>query len=73
MAIHSSMFAWRIPLTAEPGGTVHRVAKSRTQLKQLSTHARTLSYYMILVRYTFDNILSAEAKRNVKTHFMVEL
>ena len=32
--------AWRIPWTEEPGqATVHRVAKSQTQLKQLSTNA----------------------------------
>ena len=36
----SSVLAWRIPWTEDPGGaTVHRVAKRRTQLKQLSTHA----------------------------------
>ena len=41
MATHSSILAWRIPM--DRGGwwaTVHRVAKSRTQLKQLSTHNR---------------------------------
>ena len=39
MATHSSILAWRIPWTVEPGWTmVHRVAKSQTQLKQLSTH-----------------------------------
>ena len=33
MAIHSSILAWRIPWTEEPGkATVHGVAKSRTQL-----------------------------------------
>ena len=31
MAAHSSILAWRIPGTEEPGG-VHGVAKSRTQL-----------------------------------------
>ena len=39
-AAHSSILAWRIPRTEEPGGlvepgglhTVHRVAKSQTQL-----------------------------------------
>ena len=42
MATHSSIFAWRIPWTEEPGGpTEHRVTKSWTQLKQLSTHALT--------------------------------
>ena len=36
---HSSILTWRIPWTEEPGGaTVHRVTKSRTRLKWLSTH-----------------------------------
>ena len=41
MATHSSILAWKIPGTEEPGGlhTVHRVAKSRTQLKWLRIHA----------------------------------
>ena len=39
METHSSIIAWRIPWTEEPGGaTVHKVTKSRTQLKRLSTH-----------------------------------
>ena len=39
MVTHSSTLAWRIPWTEEPGwDTVHSIAKSRTQLKQLSTH-----------------------------------
>ena len=42
MTTHWSILAWRIPWTEEPGGlhTVHRVAKSWTQLKRLSTHAK---------------------------------
>ena len=41
MATHSSILAWRVPWTEEPGGltgsqshtvTVHRVTKSRLQL-----------------------------------------
>ena len=33
MATHSSIVAWRIPWTEEPGGlTVHEVAKNRTQM-----------------------------------------
>ena len=32
MAIHSSILAWRIPWTQEPGGLVHGVAKSWTRL-----------------------------------------
>ena len=37
MVTHSSILAWRISLTEQPGrawrGTVHRVTKSRTRLK----------------------------------------
>ena len=32
MATHSSILAWEIPWTEEPGGLVHGVAKSQTQL-----------------------------------------
>ena len=32
MATHSSVLAWGIPWTEEPGATVHGVAKSQTQL-----------------------------------------
>ena len=32
-ATHSNILAWRILWTEEPGRVVHRVAKSRTQLK----------------------------------------
>ena len=41
VATHSSILAWRILWTEDPGGLciVHRVSKSRTRLKQLSTHA----------------------------------
>ena len=43
MAAHSSLPAWRILRTEEPGGfLVLRVTKSWTQLQQLSTH--TLTY-----------------------------
>ena len=39
MATHSSILAWRIPWTKEPGRhTVHGVKKSQTQLNWLSTH-----------------------------------
>ena len=39
MATHSSILAWRIPQTEEPGGLPYRVVKSRTQL---SMQARKL-------------------------------
>ena len=41
MATHSSSLAWRIPMDRRAcplWATVHRVAKSWTQLKRVSTH-----------------------------------
>ena len=39
MATQSSILAWRILWTEEPGRvSAHRVTKSRTRLKRLSTH-----------------------------------
>ena len=44
IATHSSILAWRIPWTEEPGGlTVHRVTNSQTRLKQLSMHTTSVS------------------------------
>ena len=37
MATHSSVLAWRIPGTGEPGGLPSRVAQSWTRLKLLSS------------------------------------
>ena len=37
MATHSSVLAWRIPGTGEPGGLHYGVAQSRTRLKRLSS------------------------------------
>ena len=43
METHSSILAWKIPWTEEPGqATVHRVTKSWTRLKQFRTHAANL-------------------------------
>ena len=39
MATHSRIFTWRILWIEEPGWLSHRVAKSRTRLKRLSTRA----------------------------------
>ena len=42
VATHSSLLAWRIPWTEEPGGLQSMwVTKSQTRLKQLSTHTHT--------------------------------
>ena len=41
MATHSSVLAWRIPWTEEPGGLPSiGVAQSRTRLKRLSSSSR---------------------------------
>ena len=40
MATHSSVLAWRIPATGEPGGPVYGVAQSQTRLKRLSSSSR---------------------------------
>ena len=37
MATHSSVLAWRIPGTGEPGGLLSMESHSRTRLKQLSS------------------------------------
>ena len=40
MATHYNILIWRIPRTGLWWATIHRVAKSPTQLKQLSTKHR---------------------------------
>ena len=43
MATHSSILAWRIPWTEDPGSTVYGVAKSRTRLRDFhSLHFTSL-------------------------------
>ena len=37
MATHSSVLAWRIPGSEEPGGLLSMGSQSRTRLKQLSS------------------------------------
>ena len=50
MAIHSSILAWRIPWTEEPGGaTVHGVAKSQTRLRDLAQHST-----LYFIQYVYD-------------------
>ena len=39
MATHSSILAWKIPWTKEPGGLQSVESQSQTRLKRLSTHA----------------------------------
>ena len=46
MATHSSILAWKILWTEEPGGLLHRVAKNQIELKQLSIqHTHTYVNY----------------------------
>ena len=45
MASLSSILAWRIPRTEEPGGLQSIGLQSWTRLKQLSTHTH---YYLLL-------------------------
>ena len=52
MATHSSVLAWRIPGTGEPGGLPSIGLQSRTRLKQLSSSSsgnnRAKCAYVIL-------------------------
>ena len=43
MATYSSVLAWRIPGTAEPGGLPSMGSQSRTRLKRLSSSSSILS------------------------------
>ena len=43
MAIHSSILAWKIPWTEEPGRLVHGVAKSQTRLNNFTFTFKTLN------------------------------
>ena len=43
MATHSSVLAWRIPGTGEPGGLLSMGSQSRTRLKRLSSSSSASS------------------------------
>ena len=45
MATRSTILAWRIPWTEEPGGLQSTGLQRQTQLKQHSTHAHTSPPY----------------------------
>ena len=61
MAVHSSVLAWRIPGTGEPGGlpSMRSVAQSQTRLKRLSSSSSS-----VLVKH----ILSDTIKYMQNTH-----
>ena len=50
MATHSSILAWRIPWTEQPGGLQCIASHSPTQLKQLGSHTCRLSMGASLVK-----------------------
>ena len=45
MATHSSILAWRIPGTEEPGGLPSMGSHSRTWLKRLSSSSSSIQYF----------------------------
>ena len=49
MATYSSILAWSIPWTEEPGGwaTVHGVANSRTRLSTYAENAHIINKYLL--------------------------
>ena len=47
MATHSSVLAWRIPGTVEPGGLLSMGSHSQIQLKRLSSKADILSTFFL--------------------------
>ena len=52
MATHPSILAWRIPMDGRAWqAIVHRVTKSWTWLKWLSTHTHNISYVYLIVHY----------------------
>ena len=72
MATHSSILAWRIPWTEEPGGvTVHGVAKSWTWLRTLEW-IQPIEYYLAITKkqctgnvadwINLENIVLSESK-----------
>ena len=64
MATHSSILAWRIPWTEEPGRLQSIGSKSRTQLKRLSMSACTHIYII----YTLDSNLHLSYCYILSTH-----
>ena len=62
MATHSSILAWRIPWTEEPGGLQSMESQSQTRLRRLSTHTRT--YYSGAKYYCSKNTFVLEREKN---------
>ena len=52
MATHSSVLAWRILGTGEPGAAVYGVAQSQTRLKRLSSSGSMTHLVEYLMKVT---------------------
>jgi len=66
MATHSSILAWRIPGTEEPGRLWSIGLQSRTQLNQLSTHSRMHTYiYIYNISILFHILFHYWLSRNI--------
>ena len=64
MATHSSVLAWRIPGTGEPGGLPSMGSQSRTRLKQLSSSSSSRVYmWASLVAQMVKNLLAMQETR----------
>ena len=60
MATHSSVLAWRIPGTGEPGGLPSVGLQSQTRLRRLSSSSRiSLSSFTLIKRLFSSSSLSA--------------
>ena len=80
MATHSSIFAWRIPWTEEPGGLQSMGSQSRTRLSNF-THTHTMKNCLYTV-LTFilpqicENIVSGEQLADLTSqdlgHFLLD-
>ena len=71
MATYSNILAWRIPWIEETGRLIHRVTKSQTQLKWLSTCTFIHTYIdtMIWIQiYTFFSV-STNLKSEIQAGF----
>ena len=71
MAAHSSMLAWRIPWTKEPGGLQSMGSQSQTGLSDEAQHSTFDRQYMIHanVHSTFDRQYMIHA--NVSSHSLL--
>ena len=64
MAAHSSILAWRIPWTEEPGGLQSTGAHGQIQLKQLSMHAHKIvvNRFILLIKLWYKTIRLKKGK-----------